>query len=71
MSRALKSKEQGKTFVVTFIGVNGVGKSTNLAKVAYMFKNNNFYFLTLKSGYNQVINSSILSENLLIIIIYL
>lgn len=42
MSRALKSKEQSKTFVVTFIGVNGVGKSTNLAKVAYMFKNNNF-----------------------------
>lgn len=28
--------------MVTFIGVNGVGKSTNLAKVAYMFKNNKF-----------------------------
>lgn len=25
-----------------FIGVNGVGKSTNLAKVAYMLKNSKF-----------------------------
>ena len=25
-----------------FIGVNGVGKSTNLAKVAYMFKRQGF-----------------------------
>ncbi|KAK9678334.1 hypothetical protein RND81_11G204600 [Saponaria officinalis] len=29
------SKEQGKPYVVVFVGVNGVGKSTNLAKVAY------------------------------------
>ncbi|GMY35610.1 signal recognition particle receptor subunit alpha-like [Fagus crenata] len=29
------AKEQGKPYVVVFIGVNGVGKSTNLAKVAY------------------------------------
>ncbi|KAJ4952216.1 hypothetical protein NE237_029048 [Protea cynaroides] len=28
-------KEQGKPYVVVFVGVNGVGKSTNLAKVAY------------------------------------
>jgi signal recognition particle receptor subunit alpha len=28
--------------VIAFIGVNGVGKSTNLAKVAYMFKNEGF-----------------------------
>ena len=27
---------------MTFIGVNGVGKSTNLAKVAYMLKNQGF-----------------------------
>lgn len=30
---ALTAKEQGRPFVVTFCGVNGVGKSTNLAKV--------------------------------------
>ncbi|KAL5705225.1 hypothetical protein ACHQM5_023559 [Ranunculus cassubicifolius] len=29
------AKEQGKPYVVVFMGVNGVGKSTNLAKVAY------------------------------------
>uniref|UniRef100_A0A7N2M3E3 Uncharacterized protein n=1 Tax=Quercus lobata TaxID=97700 RepID=A0A7N2M3E3_QUELO len=29
------TKEQGKPYVVVFVGVNGVGKSTNLAKVAY------------------------------------
>ncbi|KAK2992954.1 hypothetical protein RJ640_007336 [Escallonia rubra] len=29
------SKEQRKPYVVVFVGVNGVGKSTNLAKVAY------------------------------------
>ncbi|KAJ3670191.1 hypothetical protein LUZ60_010515 [Juncus effusus] len=29
------SKEQGKPYVIVFVGVNGVGKSTNLAKVAY------------------------------------
>ncbi|XP_075514519.1 uncharacterized protein LOC142549450 [Primulina tabacum] len=29
------AKERGKPYVVVFVGVNGVGKSTNLAKVAY------------------------------------
>ncbi|KAH9624804.1 hypothetical protein KSS87_007542 [Heliosperma pusillum] len=29
------AKELGKPYVVVFVGVNGVGKSTNLAKVAY------------------------------------
>ncbi|KAG0491667.1 hypothetical protein HPP92_005065 [Vanilla planifolia] len=29
------AKEQGKPYVIVFVGVNGVGKSTNLAKVAY------------------------------------
>ena len=28
--------------MITFIGVNGVGKSTNLAKVAFMLKNAGF-----------------------------
>jgi signal recognition particle receptor subunit alpha len=30
---ALEAKKQGKPFVMCFCGVNGVGKSTNLAKV--------------------------------------
>lgn len=34
-----KCKRQGRPYVVTFIGVNGVGKSTTLSKVAYMLKN--------------------------------
>lgn len=29
----MESKKKGKPYVVTFCGVNGVGKSTNLAKV--------------------------------------
>ncbi len=34
-----KEKEKLKPYVIVFIGVNGVGKSTNLAKVAYKLKN--------------------------------
>ena len=45
LARALKRKEEGRPFVVTFIGVNGVGKSTNLAKVAFLFKSNGFSVL--------------------------
>lgn len=33
-----KEKEKLKPYVIVFIGVNGVGKSTNLAKVAYKLK---------------------------------
>ena len=29
------AKEQGRPYVVVFCGVNGVGKSTNLAKVSF------------------------------------
>lgn len=35
------AKEQGKPYVVVFVGVNGVGKSTNLAKVAYWLLQHN------------------------------
>ena len=34
------SKERGKPYVIVFVGVNGVGKSTNLAKVAYWLLQN-------------------------------
>jgi len=33
LREALEAKRHGRPFVVTFCGVNGVGKSTNLAKV--------------------------------------
>jgi signal recognition particle receptor subunit alpha len=39
---AMRNREKGKPYVITFIGVNGVGKSTNLAKVAYLYKNQGF-----------------------------
>ncbi|CAL0330424.1 unnamed protein product [Lupinus luteus] len=35
------AKEQRKPYVVVFVGVNGVGKSTNLAKVAYWLQEHN------------------------------
>lgn len=35
------AKEQRKPYVVVFVGVNGVGKSTNLAKVAYWLLQHN------------------------------
>lgn len=38
------AKEQRKPYVVVFVGVNGVGKSTNLAKVELKF-----YFYALRS----------------------
>jgi signal recognition particle receptor subunit alpha len=39
LSEAALSREKGEPYIITFIGVNGVGKSTNLAKIAYLFKN--------------------------------
>ena len=39
---AKKAKSRGRPYVITFIGVNGVGKSTTLSKVAYMLKQNGF-----------------------------
>ena len=35
---ALAAKAQGRVYTIVFLGVNGVGKSTNLAKVAYYLK---------------------------------
>jgi signal recognition particle receptor subunit alpha len=49
------ANKNGKPYVVSFIGVNGVGKSTTLAKVAYLFKSHGFKVLivgcdTYRSG---------------------
>jgi signal recognition particle receptor subunit alpha len=35
------SQDQGKPYVIVFCGVNGVGKSTNLAKIAYWLGQHN------------------------------
>merc|ERR1719382_529758 len=36
---AMAAKNAGRVYVIVFLGVNGAGKSTNLAKVAYYLKN--------------------------------
>jgi len=33
----MECKQKGRPYCVTFCGVNGVGKSTNLAKVTLLF----------------------------------
>ena len=45
LRNALSAKKRGEPYKIVFIGVNGVGKSTNLAKVAHMLKNNNLKIL--------------------------
>lgn len=49
------AKERGKPYVIVFVGVNGVGKSTNLAKVAYWLIQHNLSVMlaacdTFRSG---------------------
>ncbi|KAK9171224.1 SRP54-type protein GTPase domain protein [Cryptosporidium meleagridis] len=39
LSDALKAKQHSQVYSIVFLGVNGVGKSTNLAKVCYLLKN--------------------------------
>ena len=41
----LESKENRKPYVITFCGVNGVGKSTNLAKICFWLIENKFKVL--------------------------
>ena len=40
LRNALDAKKRGEPYKIVFIGVNGVGKSTNLAKVGYLLMNN-------------------------------
>ncbi|CAD8178512.1 unnamed protein product [Paramecium pentaurelia] len=42
IAEALRSKEKQKPYVIVIIGVNGVGKSTTLAKLGYLFKSQGF-----------------------------
>jgi signal recognition particle receptor subunit alpha len=39
LKAALDAKDKGQVYSICFLGVNGVGKSTNLAKIAYYLKN--------------------------------
>ncbi|CAN3376032.1 hypothetical protein DIURU_003193 [Diutina rugosa] len=54
-------KKQSGPFVISVVGVNGVGKSTNLAKLAYWFLQNNLNVLicacdTFRSGAVEQLN---------------
>ncbi|XP_076112155.1 signal recognition particle receptor subunit alpha-like isoform X1 [Mytilus galloprovincialis] len=42
---AMECKQKGRPYVVTFCGVNGVGKSTNLAKICFWLIENGFRVL--------------------------
>lgn len=42
---ALEAKKQGRPFIMAFCGVNGVGKSTNLAKICFWLIENNLRVL--------------------------
>ncbi len=42
LAAAAAAKAEGRPYVVCFVGVNGVGKSTSLSKVAYYLKSNGF-----------------------------
>lgn len=42
---AIEAKKQGRPFVMAFCGVNGVGKSTNLAKICFWLIENNLNVL--------------------------
>ncbi|KAI5956571.1 SRP101 [Candida jiufengensis] len=51
----IKRNDSGRPYVISVVGVNGVGKSTNLAKLAYWFLQNNLNVLicacdTFRSG---------------------
>jgi len=45
LREALEAKRQGRPFIVTFCGVNGVGKSTNLAKICFWLIENDLRVL--------------------------
>ena len=35
-------KESGEPYIIVFVGINGTGKTTSLAKIAHMLKNSKF-----------------------------
>ncbi len=53
---AQAAKARGKPYTIVFVGVNGVGKSTNLAKVAYWLLQNNISVRLLPPQSSLVLN---------------
>ena len=45
LKEANQARKHNKPYVLSFIGVNGVGKSTTLAKIAFLFKQQGFSVL--------------------------
>lgn len=41
----MEAKAQNRPYVIVFCGVNGVGKSTNLAKITFWLNENNHQVL--------------------------
>ncbi|KVI11723.1 AAA+ ATPase domain-containing protein [Cynara cardunculus var. scolymus] len=61
------AKEQHKPYVVVFVGVNGVGKSTNLAKVAYWLQQHDINVMmaacdTFRSGAVEQLHPAIVAK---------
>eukprot|EP01114_Cavostelium_apophysatum_P021575 TRINITY_DN7572_c0_g1_i1.p1 TRINITY_DN7572_c0_g1~~TRINITY_DN7572_c0_g1_i1.p1 ORF type:complete len:607 (+),score=211.21 TRINITY_DN7572_c0_g1_i1:88-1908(+) len=61
LSDAIEAKKQKRPYSIVFVGVNGVGKSTNLAKVCYFFKSEGLQVLiaacdTFRSGAVEQLN---------------
>ena len=54
----LESKENRKPYVITFCGVNGVGKSTNLAKICFWLIENNFKVMITNTNTNRNTNTN-------------
>ena len=42
LSNITKKKETDEPYIITFLGINGTGKTTTLAKVAYLLQQNKF-----------------------------
>ena len=49
---AMAAKEKNRPYVITFCGVNGVGKSTNLSKVSNSLKSELYVWLCCASVFN-------------------
>lgn len=65
LSKIRASKARGKPYSIVFVGVNGVGKSTNLAKIAYWLRQQNLSIMiaacdTFRYGLRHLIQQMLL-----------
>lgn len=68
LSKIRASKAQGKPYSIVFVGVNGVGKSTSLAKIAYWLRQQNLNIMiaacdTFRCGQSNDVSVSDLQGN--------